>query len=109
MRDRLDLLRKELEKLPPGMHFGVDRDLLLGILVPPPWTASEWVLEGITGSAFEFSIIDTPESGNVVFRRLSEPLKSASGLRAYVSADRRHLFTRRPDFLYEPKLGSLAS
>ena len=95
-------LRGMVRSLRPGGYLAIPRHLLRRVPCPPPWNAAEWILEGIVGSAYEFCIIDTPESGGVVFRRLAEPLSAETGLRAYVSADRKHFFRRRPlDLLYE--------
>lgn len=76
------------------------RDLLM-IPVPPPWSTADWILEGVIGSAFEFSHRQDPITGNTIFRRRKKPIESGTGLRTYVSADRRHLFSQREDGLWE--------
>lgn len=93
-------LARKIMQLKPGFEIMIDRDILKEVTPSPGWTAAEWVMESITGSAYEFTFRFNPESGNTSFRRLREPL--TNGLRTYVSPDRRHHVRLRPDGLYEP-------
>lgn len=87
-----------VRRMKPGDEAQFARELLM-FPVPPPWKPAEWVLEGIVGSAYEFSVRYDERTGNAIFRRWQEPLPPESGCRHYVSADRKHLFTEyRPGY-----------
>jgi hypothetical protein len=88
-------LANEISKLKPGFRMTIDRHILHDIHpVPmvgiggPEWNAVDQIMESIVGSAYEFRYWTDPQTGNVTFERLREPLKD--GERTYVSPDKRH-------------------
>ncbi len=98
MSKQLEYLRQMVSSLRPGDRAEFSRDLLM-IDCPPPWKPADWILEGIIGAAYEFSYYRNTETGNIVFRRWQEPLQPESGVRHYVSADRREYFVEyRPGY-----------
>lgn len=98
----LEYLRQQVKAMRPGDEMQFARDLLM-IPVPPPWSPADWILEGICGSAYEFSHRRNEITGNVIFRRRKKPLIGNDGLRTYVSADRRQYYQQRFDGLWERK------
>jgi hypothetical protein len=109
-------IAKRIGSIQPGKRINIDGHLL-GKIAPgahlvgiggPEWTPAERVMEHIVGSAYEFRFWTEPESGNVVFERLREPLKDGS--RTYVSPDRREHYRLGNDGRYwpnaEPRHGS---
>lgn len=102
MTTQLTYLREAVQQMKPGDRCEFSRDLLM-FPVPPPWTPADWILEGIVGSAYEFSHYKKIETGNVIFRRWQEPLPPESGLRHYVSADKRDFFEECRPGLFQLK------
>lgn len=90
------------QRVKPGHWFRVSR----GVLKSCGWNfmlyehPAEHVMENIVGAAYEFTYFEHYESGDTIFERRKEPLP-AGNLRTYVSPDRRHLYNRRPDRLWE--------
>lgn len=97
----LAYLRELVRLLRPGYSRAIDIDLLKWISAPPPWKPEEWILEGIMGSSYEFSHRISPGGRHVIFERRNAP--TSGDVRTRVSADRAHLYERRPDGLYHPK------
>lgn len=105
-------LAKDIGRISPGQRITVSRFVLDKVAPPAPlvgfggptWTPPERVMENIVGSAYEFLFWTEPESGNVVFQRLREPLKDGS--RTYVSPDRREHYKLGTDGRYWPNNGT---
>lgn len=100
--DPTEHFRGLLRSLAPGESLTIDRDCLADdvMFANPEWTPAEWLLEGIIGSSYEYSISYTHDR-HPVLKRLETIC--TGNLRSYVSPDRRHHYTQRPDGLYEPK------
>lgn len=97
--DRFDWARL-VGAIPRGQWIIIPFAELKGLFALPGWTPVESILENIIGSAYEFSFVEDHQNGTVTFKRRKEPLKGGR-LRTYVSPDRRHLFSQRPDGLWE--------
>lgn len=97
-RDELRHLRQAVSRLNPGERIEIDLRLCRGI-PPDGFSIADWVLEGIVGSSYEFLYYENFRNRNTVFERLPQPLEN--DLVSYISPDRRHLFTQRPDRLFE--------
>lgn len=66
----------------------------------PGWTEAEWVMENITGSAYEFRFHTDRMTGDVRFERLRQPLED--GRRTFVIPDRRHRAKQDADGYWQP-------
>lgn len=86
--------------LKPGQAIAFSREMLRDIRCIDG-TPEQHVLDGITGSAYEFYTLEDREKGRIIFHRLKSPLPADSGLRASVSWDRAHWYRQRPDGLFE--------
>src|SRR5258708_2779873 len=100
--DRRELARL-IAELKPGQQTRISRFLMRDIepiaSLYDQWSSADSIMENIVGSAYEFRYWEDLMSGDTVFERLRKPLDD--NLRTYVSPDRRHLFTKRPDGFYE--------
>lgn len=97
MSDALTYLRGEVRKLKPGQEIRVSWSFMKHI-GPDGWRSvppAERVLEGIVGSAYEFTHREDHEKRVTVFGRLKEPLPTHQ--RTFVDPDRAHFFEKRGD------------
>lgn len=81
---KLAFLHQKVTSLQPGQRIDVDAHFCRDM--------EDHVMEGIMGSAYEYGYTRLPERDIVRFWRLKKPLKTESGLRTYVSPDRRHFY-----------------
>ena len=63
------------------------------------WTKADCILGHIAGSAYDWSYHVNPTTKGTMFMLRTKP--TTDGLRTWVSPDRKDLFRKRPDGLYE--------
>lgn len=98
---QLEYIRDAVQKMKPGYEMQFAPELMLFQPGMPGFNVADWVLEGIIGSAHEFSYRKDPTTGNVIFRRAKKPC--AHDFRTYVSPDRLHYVDKVRDGLYKLK------
>ncbi len=98
-------IAKNILSLRKGERIRICRHELREHVQPPPgFTAADWILEQIIGSAYEFMARYDDKSGDVIFDRLAEPLAAEDGSLTYVSPDRRHFYDRDIRGIYHLKV-----
>jgi hypothetical protein len=93
-------LAEEISAIKPGSTIAVTYEAIDFLVDRPPvgYSPSDWLMELIVGSAYEFMLWHDESMRLYRFSRLTEPLPF--GTRTYVSPDRRGDFQLGPDKLW---------
>lgn len=93
----------QLNKLQPGQEIQFDRLELKDLMTLPGFLIEEYLMEKVAGSCFSIRMHVDELNGRVIYKKLEQPLPPESGLRTYVSPDRRHFYRQRFDGLWALK------
>jgi hypothetical protein len=91
----------QIAALQPGQRIEFNRHALRQLMTLPGWTIEEYIMEKIMGSPWIIRYRIDEQNHKVIYSRLKLPLGPESGLRTYVSPDRRHFYRETEDGLWE--------
>lgn len=92
-----------IENIKPGESLEITMSVIreLPPYHMPGWSVIDGLMEGVMGSSWDMTVHFNPRTHSYFFHRLTKPLDTDSKRRTYVSPDRRHLFKKIGDNLWE--------